>query len=159
MANVKLAYSTATAITCTLTSLGATSAGESASVDNSTNLYLDALVQLKTKVDTGVPANDKALYVFAAGSDDGGTTWPDVVTGADAAITLQSPTQLRLIGSLNLVSASTVYKSSPFSVGAAFGGQLPPKWSIVILNSSAALPAVAGDHALHYVGVSQTVIC
>jgi hypothetical protein len=166
VASTKLAYlpappSAPTAITITLASLAATSARESNTVDNTTNLLLDALVRLRVKVDTTAPANDKAVYVYAWGIIDSSATpaataYPDAVTGSDAAITLQSPTQLRLIGVLNTPSASTTYKSEPLSVAGAFGGSLPPKWGIVVSNSSAVLTAVAGDHALEYVGVYST---
>lgn len=157
MATVKVAYSSATTITCSIASLAAQSGRESASIDNTTNLYLDALVQVKTKMGGTGPLNDKAIYIYAAGSDDSGTTWPDTVTGSDAAITVNSPTQLRLIGTIFVPTASTAYISEPCSVAAAFGGQLPPKWSIVIVNSSSVLDSTAGNHALQYVGITQTV--
>lgn len=158
MSDIKTAYgSNGQTITITLTSLGATSARESTVIDNTSNLFLDALVQVTTKTGAGSPANDKALYVYAYGTVDNGTTYPDTVTGSDAAITLNSPTQLRLIGTLAMPSTATTYKSPPMSVAAAFGGVLPAKWGIVCLNSSTALSATGGDHAVKYQGVYSTV--
>jgi hypothetical protein len=151
------AGSTATAITCTLTSLAATSARESATVDNTSNLFLDALVQVRVKIGATTPTNDKAVYIYAWGVIDPTTPkFPDAVTGSDAAITLQSPTQLRLIGVINATTASTSYVSEPMSVASAFGGILPPKWGIVISNSSAVLTATSTDHTIEYQGIYQT---
>lgn len=151
-------YGSGTALTITLTSLGATSGRESTAVDNSTNLYEDALVfaQLKS---SAVSANDTVAYVYVAGSiNDGSDNWPDAVTGADAAITVNSPTQLKLLGVVNFGAtgaAAGTFKGGPWSVGALFGGTLPKKWSIVVVNSNAALTATAADHKVIYVGVNR----
>lgn len=160
MTNIKQAFagSTATAITCTLTSLAATSARETNTVDNTSNLYDDALVQVRVKIGATTPANDKSVYVYAWGViDPTSPKYPDVVTGSDAAITPNSPTQLRLIGVINTPTASTSYVSEPMSVAAAFGGVLPQKWGIVIVNSSAVLSATGTDHTVEYQGVYFTV--
>lgn len=159
MATLKTAYSGSlgVAISCTLASLASASARESAAVDNQTNLYIDALVEVTVKLQAGSPASDKAVYVYAAGSVDA-STWPDAVTGSDAAITMNSPTQLRLLGVIFAPTASTTFKSEPMSVASVFGGVLPPKWSIVILNKTGiALSATEGDHAKIYTGIYATV--
>ena len=156
-ADIKLKLgSTNQALTVTLASLAssATAGRESTAVDNRTNLFLDALVTVKIKLTTGTPGNDKAVYVYAYGSVDDGTTYPDAVTGTDAAITLNDPVNLRLIGVINAVAQSTTYKSGPFSVAAAFGGVLPAFWGIVIRNyTGIAFTATGGDHAAVYQGV------
>lgn len=160
MATVKetFAAATATVIACTLTSLAATSARESATVDNTSNLYDDALVQVRAKIGATTPTNDKSVYIYAWGViDPTSPKFPDVVTGSDAAITLNSPTQLRLIGVLNTPTASTSYVSEPMSVAAAFGGVLPQKWGIVIVNSSAVFTATSTDHTIEYQGVYYTI--
>lgn len=159
MATVQTAYATPTTLTITLTSLAssATAGRESTAVDNGTTLYLDALVQVKTKLAAGTPANDKAIYVYAYGSVDG-TTFPDTVTGVNAAITLNDPTQLRLIGVINATTSAQVCLSEPMSVAQAFGGILPETWGIVVRNySGVALSSTAGDHEVDWVGVTQTV--
>jgi hypothetical protein len=161
MAVINEALATSTAITITLASLAssATAGRESASVDNSSNLYLDALVQVKAKLATGTPANDKAIYIYVAGSEDG-TKWVDTVTGADAAITLRDPTNLTLLGVINTPDAGAVtYVSNPMAVAAAFGGTLPRKWSIIIRNyTGLAFDATAGNLAVTYSGVTATVV-
>ncbi len=158
MADVKLAYGTTTAFPLTLASLAssATAGRESTAVSNTTNLFQDALVYVKAVLQAGTPANDKAVYVYAYGSLDG-TNFPDAVTGVNAAITLNDPTQLRLIGVLNAPTSAGTFDGT-YSVAQAFGGVLPPSWGIVVRNyTGIALHATEGSHAYNYRGVYQTV--
>jgi len=160
MASIKEAFASPVNFTLTLASLAssATAGRESTKVDNSSNLYLDALVYVKIVLTTGTIGNDKAVYVYAYGSLDG-TNFADTVTGADAAITMNDPTQLRLIGVINAVAQSTTYKGGPFSVASAFGGVLPPSWGIVVRNyTGIALTGTEGNHGYTFVGVSATVV-
>jgi hypothetical protein len=158
MASVKRAYGTnGQSITCTLTSLTTGSARASTVVDNTTNLYLDALVQVQTKTGTG-PAVPNIINVYAYATVDNGTTYSDGATGSDAGITLTAPPNAVLIGSINVPAASTSYKSGPMSVAAAFGGILPAKWGVIIENQSGTtLSATGGDHVVQYQGVYATV--
>lgn len=128
-----------TALTITLNSLASsgTAARASASVDNSTNLDLDALVSVTLSQSASAVANDKAFYVFAYGSYDG-TAFPEGITGSDAAYTILGvasalTTALRLIGIIPAVASNT-NSWGPFAVAPAFNGILPPKWGIVVLN-------------------------
>src|SRR5258708_68142 len=99
MATVKTAYGTSTAITCTLASLASSSgAGRgSTAIDNSVNLYDDALVTVSVKTSSSVLANDKAVYIYVYGSEDGivysGSSAE--AEGTNIAVTLDSPTNLR----------------------------------------------------------------
>ena len=148
------------ALTITLASLAssATAGRESTFVENTTNRYLDALVVAKFALTTGTPANDKAIYLFAYGSIDDGTTYPDTVTGTDAAITMVDPTNLRLIGVINAVAQSTTYTGGPFSVATAFGGVLPERWGIVVRNfTGIALTATEANHAVRYQGIELDI--
>lgn len=159
-ADIKQKFGTSNqTITITLASLASTSSRASTVVDNSTNLFLDAFVFLKLKSNAaGVTATGAAL-VYAYATADGGTSYTEGATGTDAAITLVSPSNLRLIGVINVVAVATTYTAGPFSVASAFGGTLPEKWGIVVQNKSgAALDATAGNHAAFYQGVlAQTV--
>jgi|SRR6185369_6557802 len=157
MANIKVAYGTSTGITCTLASLASASARECTAIDNTSNLYVDALVYVACKLQTGSPSSDKAIYVYAYGSEDG-TNYTDNATGSDAAITLRSPTNLKLLGVINCPdSGALTYKSGPMSVAAAFGGLLPRKWGIVVRNvTGITLSATEGDHTKTYTGVYYT---
>lgn len=161
MSTIKPVYGTdGVAITITLASLASGSAREATAVDNSSNLYLDAYVMLKTKTSTGTIGSDPYIYLYAIGSDDAGTTWPDPATGADAGITAGINAKAHLLGAVNLAAVSTAYKGGPFSVLAAFGGvAIPKQWSIIALNNcGVSLSGTAGDHALTYQGVQAQVV-
>lgn len=162
MANIKTAYGTqAQAITCTLASLASAAARESTVIDNNTNLYTDALVEIGVKLSTGTPAGQKGTNVYVYGTVDAATpVYPDAVTGTDAAITLNAPTNLKLLGTIQTPAASTTYKGGPWSVAQAFGGTMPQKWGIVIENQSGAnaYTAVEGDHTKIYQGVYLTSV-
>lgn len=157
MATVKPSYAASADITpAALASLAATAACQTAAQDNSTNLYLDALVQVKLVMGGTGPANDKVAYVYAFASGDEGTTYGDATTGSAGAITLNSPTQLRLIGVVNMPTASLTYESDPMSVAAAYGGVLPRNWGIVVQNSSSVL--AASGSAITFQGLAVTVV-
>lgn len=159
-ANVKVAFATSTAITCTLASLAssATAGRECTAIDNSANLYLDALLYVAFKLATGTPANDKAAYVFLYGSEDG-TNYTDNATGSDAAITFRVPSNLPLGGLIKTPDAGALtYKGGPFAVAPQFGGVLPRKWGFALRNySGVAGDATEGNHVKTYSGVYATV--
>lgn len=151
MATFKELFATAQSMTITLDSLANTSATagqQSTYIDNTTNLYLDALVQLKI-VNTGTTATG-IIEVYAYGSIDGGTTYGDTVTGSNGVITLTNPPILNRIGVIP-VPASTTYYSNLMSVASAFNNILPPRWGIVVLNKSGA--ALGTGCTAQYIGV------
>jgi hypothetical protein len=161
MATIKEALGTdAQGITITLASLASGAARESSVIDNVTNLFLDALVEVKVTTNASAPTGDKAVYVYAYASADytATATYPDAVAGAgDAAVTMNNPTQLKLLGIIFCSSASTTYRMEPASVAQLFGGILPAKWGIVVLNSTGnALDATAGNHEAQYQGIYAT---
>jgi hypothetical protein len=159
--DIKQVYGSASqGITCTLASLAssATAAREATVIDNTSNLFDDALVYLKLKLQTGTPANDKAIYVYFYCSEDG-SNYTDNVTGADAAVTLRVPTNL--FGPFIVQcpdSGGLSYKVIIPSVAGFFGGRLPPKWGIVIRNyTGIALDATEGNHTKEYRGIYRNV--
>ena len=140
-------------ITITLASLGSGSSRASTVIDNSSNVFLDALVFLNIKSGASGVSSTGYCSVYAYGTSDGGTNYTENASGSDAAITLTAPTNLRLIGVVNVVANATTYKAGPFSVAQAFG-VLPEKWGIVVTNGSgAALDATEGNHLKIYQGV------
>lgn len=168
MSTIKSLYGTdAQAITITLASLANGSARESTAIDNTSNVYLDVLAQVGIDLaDAGTIGSDKKVYVYAYGTvDDAPYTpmYPDRVTGVDAAITLDSPTQLKLIGVIECGSyvtvTKTIFTSEPLSVAQAFGGILPERWGIVIENkTNIAFRAAETNQKKLYQGVyAQTV--
>lgn len=171
MADIKLKYPSVDtiAITISLAGLASSSAWAgraSTAVDNTSNLDLDHLVSGVIKLGTG-PAASKSVNVYAYAPvkiASGVATYPDGITGTDAAKTMTSS---------NVAAASLVWLWSaqtdnttglnlfmpPRSVAAAFGGQLPPYWGLFVTHdSSVTLDATAGNHYMHYQRVQgQTV--
>jgi hypothetical protein len=167
-ANINVAYQAEQTMTTTnLQSLAtsATAGWGSAVVDNTTTLYLDALVQVVLPAVNTLPANDKALYVFAyAGSNStdltttgaassgapgtqGGLFFPDITT---------NPQNLPLIGVIPYVSLNTKIVSPEFSVARPFG-VLPPFWGVAIVNYSGMTLAASGN-TVKYRGVYATSV-
>ncbi len=160
MSTDKIAYATSTAITCTLASLAnSSSAGRScASVDNTTNLYDDALLYIAVKTSASALANDKACYVFLFGSEDG-TNYNGSsaeAEGTDVAVTLDAPTNLIGPFVIGCPAVSVTYKKV-ISVAAAFGGVMPRKWGFVLQNyTGQALDSTEGNHTKSYTGITYT---
>ena len=154
MATIKTSYSTlGVSITCTVAGLTNTSARSCLALDNTTNLYLDAVVQVQIKTAAAATSASGIVNVYAYGTVDGGTTYPEGA-GTDTGVTLTVPTNLILIGQINAVANSTTYKSNPMPVAAAFGGVLPQKWGIVVENQTGAtLDATPSNHLTIYQGI------
>ncbi len=154
MADIKQPWGTSTAITITLASLAEGAARECLAVDNTTDKFLDALVQINIKLQAGTPASEKQIRLYVYGSEDG-TDFTDNATGADAAITLRSPTNLVEVKPIQAPDAGGVlWKSHPINIAAAFGGVMPRKWGIVVLNkTNIAFSVTEGDHSKTYSGV------
>lgn len=152
----KVAYGTSNqAITITITSLTSTSLRQSTVVDNSSNLFLDALVMCKVKSNASSTSATGYVAIYGYGTADGGTTYDGGATGSDAAYTVDvTPPNLVLVGILNLNANSTTVART-FSVATAFGGQLPQKWGIIVQNvTGATLDASVGS--CWYQGVQAT---
>lgn len=150
-----LAYGTPTAIAVTsMNSLASSTTNgiSSASVTTpTTDNTADCFVQVHASLGTFTASATTGIYVWAYGSVDG-TDWPTGFSGTDQAITGLTPTtgnQLRFLGYIPGVSA-TVVKSQPFSIAAAFGGVLPPRWALAIQNQTGVALAASG-HVAEYV--------
>lgn len=126
----------------------ATAGWQSNQVDNTTNQYLDALVQVVLDFANTAPANSRGAYVYAAGGLETGVL-SNPASGTQGAITLLDVTanaqNLKLIGFIPYTTQDEVAESSPMSVAAGFGGILPPFWSVVIVNHSGAALASTGN--------------
>jgi hypothetical protein len=147
------------AITCTFTSLANSGQRSGAAIDNTSNLYLDALVQIKIKTASSSTSATGNVNIYAYGTADGGTDYGggESGMGTDAGVTLTAPPNIRLIGVVNCVANSTVYLGGPFSVAAAFGGVLPDHWGIVVENQTGAtLDASVGS--AWYQGVQAQIV-
>lgn len=151
-------------ITITLASLasdttGARAGRQSTEIDNTSNLFLDALIVVKVKSGAASTVATGHVDVYAFSTVDNGTTRTENAGASDAAITLTDPPNARLIGTINVVANATTYYSGPFSVAAAFGGVLPAFWGLIIVNESGGtLDSTGGSHSVIYQGVyAQTV--
>lgn len=162
MSNIKAAY--ASTVTMTVTNLhslanSATAGWQSAVVDNTSDLYLDALVTVVCDFANTAPANNRQVYVFAYGGIESGV-YSNPASGTQGTITLvdvsTTPQNLRLIGTLPYTTTDEVAESSPLSVAAAFGGVLPPYWGLAIINYSGAALAASGN-TVKYRPVYSTV--
>jgi len=141
-------------ITCSIASLTNNSARQSTVIDNSSNLYIDALVFIQIASPSASTSASGFVEVFAYGTVNGGTTYTEGCSGTDGSLTMVSPTNLRPLGIVNVVANSTTYYGGPFSVAQAFGGILPEKWGIVLRNSTGGtLNSTEGNHAKLYQGV------
>lgn len=168
MATSTINYSSNTTITISPASTASSStfvAGrESNEIDNTTNKYIDALVQGKVTVGTTPTANTTiAIYVWGADTSLA-TTALDVLDGIDSAETLTNTgilySALKL-GAVITVTATTSdvgYSFAPFSVAARFGGVLPKYWGLFVThNTGAALNATGGNHVFSYNGIKYDV--
>jgi hypothetical protein len=147
-------------ITISLASLANASARASTVIDNTTNLFLDAMVQLQIK--SGAASTSAAGYVnvYAYGTVDfADSFYPEGITGTDVGITLVVPTNLKQIGAINIVANATTYVSEPMSVSAAFNGLLPSHWGIVVENQTGGtLDTTEANHLKWYQGIEGQVV-
>jgi hypothetical protein len=140
MADIKAKYGGSNqSITITLNGLANDAKRESALVDNSTNCFLDAMVQVKIATNASADSTgDKSVYVYAYGTADDGASCSGNASGSDAAFGTD-PQQLnncRLIGVIHAPTQNLIYESDLMSVGAAFGGSLPQRWGIIVHNKT-----------------------
>lgn len=161
MPDLKSKYAPAATITITLASL-ATSATrvvgrESTAVDNSTNLYLDALVS--GKITTGTTPTGGQIDIWVYGSHDEVPTYMDVLDGTDSAETFADENSRNSAMRLGAVivpdtTSDQTYWVAPFSVAQLFGGVMPRFWGLFVAHSTGVnLNATAGNHELKFTGI------
>ncbi len=161
--DIKIKYPASNAdtsnVTITLTSLAASTTGvagrESTAVNNTSNLDIDHLVSGKTAIQSNATVGAVEVWAYSYTSI---STTPayNKVTGSDANVTFDSRNQV--VGALRLLwsqptdaSVARAYYMPPTSVAQAFGGQLPPYWGLVVIDThGGALSATAGDHQFVY---------
>lgn len=150
-------------MTITLTSLGSGAYRESTAVDNTSNLYIDAIVGGITQI--GAVSTNATIEIYAYGSWDG-TNYTAGLTGSDAGVTwgttggVNSFRDLPLLGVVQTEGTddNDDRKWGPFSVAQAFGGILPPKWGIVVRNNTGTtFHATGTNNAVKYTGITETI--
>lgn len=167
MAAVTVTYATPSALTITLASLATSStlvAGrESNEIDNTTNKYVDALLQ--GKITTGTtPTTDKLIAVYVWGSDtSAATTARDVIDGADSVETITSDKIrdgfLRLAATMAVDATSDrTYEFGPVSVANLFGGVMPRYWGVFVTHATGVnLNSTGSNHAIQFTGIKYDV--
>jgi hypothetical protein len=106
-------------------------------------------------IGSGSISADQATYVYAYGSTDL-SNYTEAVTGSDAGFTMNSPTGLKMIGIVPMPTSNLTYNGGPWSVAAAFGGLLPERWGLVVINYSGIALASSGC-SLNYTGITATI--
>jgi hypothetical protein len=125
------------AITCTITSLSNAAQRQSTAIDNTSNTFVDALVQVKVKTAGSSTSSTGYVDVYAYGTSNGGTDYSAGASGSDASFSGALASCFKL-GRLPTITNSTTYVGGPWSVAAAFGGSLPDHWGIIVDNESGA---------------------
>lgn len=168
MATTTISYSSNTTITCSVASTATSStfvAGrESNEIDNTTNKYMDAIVQGKVTVGTTPTANTQiCIYVWGADTSLA-TTALDVLDGTDSTETLTntgilySALKLGAVISVTATTSDIGMPFSPFSVASRFGGVMPKFWGLYVAhNTGSNLNATAGNHSFSFNGIKYDV--
>lgn len=162
-ADVKLALQAVQTMTVTnLHSLAssATAGWQSAVVDNTSNLFLDALLMVVIDHANTAPGSSKASIIFAYGGIESGT-YTNPFSGSEGALTLTDITtnsqSARYVGTVVYTTQDEITESGPWSIANAFGGALPPFWGVGIMNHSGAAYHSSGN-TVKYRGIYATVI-
>ena len=159
-------YSGNTAITFDVSSL-ATSASflagrASTQIDNTTNMYNDAIVNVGGITCGTTPTIGQQIVLYAWGANTSvGTTNIDVITGTDGNFTLSHASVLQ---SLRFVAAPSVtvgtssikYWVQPFSVASLFGWVMPKYWGLFLAHNHTNALAAAQSALFSYNGITYT---
>lgn len=165
MADAKLAFQTSQTLTNAIESLGTSStwvAGyESATIDNTTNLYLDYIHDGYVTVGT-TPTTNTEIRIYVVASVDG-TNWPDVFDGTTGAETVTSEgvrdgfAKLAAVMRCDSTTSNRAYPYT-FSVASLFGGIVPPKYCLFTThNTGVNLNSTGGNQVTRYRGVYFTI--
>jgi hypothetical protein len=135
---------------------------ESAVIDNTSNLYVDALLSGRFKANNSAPTAGQ-IQIFVGCVLEDTPTYPDVFDGTSSAETVTS-TDIRnsiLRPAASIITDTTtnrVYEFAPVSVASLFGGIMPPKWFVFVAHSMVqTLNATAGQGGqCWYKGITYT---
>jgi len=169
MATQTINYGSTTAITMDLANLGSSStwvAGrESTQIDNTSNNFVDAIVQGSISVGT-TPSSNTVINVFVYASDTSLATTPiDVIDGVDSAETITNTgvlySMFRIGAAINvLVNTSDIaYPVAPFSIAQLFGGIMPKYWGLFVAHNTGVTLRnnAVNTNSFDYVGIKYDV--
>lgn len=169
MATSSVNYSSNTPITFDISSLGTSStfvAGrECSEIDNTSNKFVDALVNVKgiTGHASTAPTVGQQIVLYCWGADTSlGATPIDVLDGADSAETLGHVSvlnSLKLCGvaTVTVATAGLVYYIQPFSIASKFGGVMPKFWGLYLAHNHNGSLAASQSALFSYNGIKYDV--
>lgn len=146
-ADIKEKFETAVTLTLTSANLAdsVTAGWQSDAQDNTALLDLDALVEVEFASVATAPANSKAIFIYAYGCADASncnftSTGAATPSGTVGTLTFPSvttlPVVMPLIATCPYTTTTTAFNCGPFNVAKGFGGILPPKWGLGMINDS-----------------------
>jgi hypothetical protein len=145
----KASFGAVTDATITLNGLANNAAREALKIDNSVAAFLDLMLELKVTLAVAAPGGQVNVYI--ARSLDG-VKWPDVVTGADAAIAIASVQNLQHLGYIVCgAGVGPFYGIFDTAAGPNAALTLPPFFTVIIENKTGQAFAGAGN-SLRYLG-------
>lgn len=169
MATQTINYSSNTAITMDLANLASSAtwvAGrESTEVDNTSNKFVDAIVQGSVSVGT-TPTANTVINVFVYASDTSLATTPlDVIDGVDSAETITNTgvlySMFRLGAAINVLQTTSdiAYPIAPFSIAQLFGGVMPKYWGLFVAHNTGVnlRNNAVNTNSFEYVGIKYDV--
>lgn len=143
-------------LTVTLASLASAAYREATEVDNSTAQAVDGF--LTGKITTGTSPVAGTISIFVSASD-GTAARPGNLSGTDAVVTPaseQAQWELARVIPTDATNNHTYEFAIP-GLAAIFGGMMPAKFSVIVLNSSGvALNATGGNHEINYTPIKYT---
>jgi hypothetical protein len=161
-------YSSNTAITFDLSSLGTSStflAGrESSQVDNTSTMYDDCLVNVKgiTGHASTAPTVGQMIQLYVWGADTSlATTAIDVLDGTDSAETLSHASVLNSLKfaaapAVTVATAALAYYIQPFSVAQLFGGIMPKFWGLYVAHNHTGALGASNNALFSFNGITYT---
>jgi len=168
MPTMSLNYSSNTDLGVDLSSLATSSSFlggyESNQVDNTTNLYVDAVVNIDGIVGhaSAAPTVGQMIVVYVWGSDTSlATTAIDTLDGTASAETLSNAhilNALRYAGSATVTAATAglTYYIQPFNVAPLFGGVMPKYWGLFIAHNHTGALGASNNGLFSYNGIKYT---
>lgn len=163
MAVHNIKYASSSALTITMASLATSathiSGRESTEIDNTSNVYVDALLEGFVTVGT-TPTIDTTIRIYVWGSHTAlSTTAKDALDGADSAETLNSEgiRNLLLKRAATLQVDETVsnqtYYFGPLSIAELFG-EMPQYWGVFVAHDTGVnLNSTGSNHEIKYTGI------
>lgn len=163
-----ITYSSNTAITFDISGLSPSTtfvAGqESTEINNTSNLYVDALVNVKgiTGHASTAPTIGQVIRLYLWGADTSlATTAISVLDGVDSAETLPHVSVLNSLilvreAAVTVATAGLLYYMMPFSVASFFGGVLPKFWGLYLTHNHTGALAASQASLFSYNGITYT---